>query len=126
MLESAITAKIRKALRARGIWAVKIHGSAEQESGLSDLVCCVPIAISVGQLREQLARHADSDMVCIGQFVSLEVKRPGLTATPLQEFVLQELRTYGAWTGVVHSVEEAIDAIAETNLRVYRDGRSAE
>lgn len=43
-----------------------------------------------------------------GQFVALEVKRPGLLPTPEQAVFLRNVRAGGGLAAVVHSPEEAL------------------
>jgi Holliday junction resolvase len=87
-LESAITADILKALRKAGAWAEKVHGGPMQSRGLPDIV---------GGYR--------------GRLIGLEVKRPGLDATPIQQHKLGKIATAGGYADVVHSVEEALKVI---------------
>jgi hypothetical protein len=46
-----------------------------------------------------------------GRFVGLEVKRPGLKATDLQESWAAEIRAEGGYVATVTSVEEAFAAV---------------
>lgn len=85
-LERVITDKILKALRARGGWWKKIHGSP-YSSGLPDIIGCWN-----------------------GQFVGLEVKRPSTrnSVTPGQQAALAAILDAGGVAGVVTSPEEAL------------------
>lgn len=53
-----------------------------------------------------VAGDPDIDACIQGRSLQLEVKRPGEDATPLQLKRLNEWRSAGALTSVVHSVEE--------------------
>jgi len=88
MKERAITDKIMRALRQRGIYVVKIHGGPMQQAGLPDLYCCV-----------------------CGWSLWLEVKRPGEQPTPLQRYETDKLKNAGAYAEVVTSVDGAIAAV---------------
>lgn len=83
--EAAIVRRVVAALRARGAWAEKIHGSPYQRAGLPDVDC-----------------------VYRGRAVKLEVKRPGERPTRVQLRVLGELQAAGAVTAVVTSDVEAL------------------
>lgn len=48
---------------------------------------------------------------CCGKAAHLEVKMPGRSAEPLQVATLYELEDAGAATGIVTSVEEALDFV---------------
>ncbi len=75
MTESEITRRMIRAFRARGAWAVKIHGGPHQTRGLPDILACYK-----------------------GQMIGIEVKRPNRknTVTPIQERTLRDLESSGA------------------------------
>lgn len=97
-MESSIVEKIQRAFTARGIFLVKIHGSAMQQSGIPDLVGCYN-----------------------GRFIGIEVKQPGHArkdlclrgecASPIQQYTIQEIREAGGVAFVAHSLAEAESAI---------------
>lgn len=99
-MEANVVAKISRALKARGAFVVKIHGSEMQQSGLPDLIGTIQ-----------------------GRFFGFEVKEPGHArrdlckraecATPIQLYTLQEIREAGGIATVVHSVEEVEAALLE-------------
>ena len=91
MTESQLQREIKKALKKRGCYAVKYHGSAYSEKGVSDLLGC---------------RYD-------GKMFALEVKLPTKrdTVTKLQQYQLDLASQAGAITGVVCSIEEAIDVV---------------
>lgn len=84
--EARLQRRIVKALKSRGVaaWRIRPMGLA----GWPDLYA----------LRDGVAYH-------------LEVKMPGGTATKLQARRLEELRAAGAVTGVVDSVESALEVV---------------
>ena len=86
-MERDAVARIKKALHARGVWIVKIHGGPNQPAGLPDLIG-----------------------VCAGRFIGLEVKDPLRPAavTALQRTTLDAIRAHGGIAGVVTTPEEAI------------------
>jgi hypothetical protein len=45
--------------------------------------------------------------IVVGQFIAIEVKRPGQKATPEQQNFIDTIRKLGGLAGVAHSVEEA-------------------
>ena len=87
-LEKSIVASISKALRARGAYVAKIHGSFYGSSGIPDLVCCYR-----------------------GHFIGLEVKRPGNKATPIQEAQMEGIRRAEGIAVVVTDVPSALDLL---------------
>ena len=88
--ERAIVDAILRDLKARGVWVTKTYGS-QLRRGLPDLICCVR-----------------------GRFVGLEVKRPGRTATPLQEEELRRITSAGGTARVVFSVADVAEIVADT------------
>lgn len=110
MAEATIVNAILKAYRARGAFAVKIHGSPVQPRIIDILAC--------------YKRY----------FIGLEVKQPGKKATRRQAYVLDQINNASGWALTVHSVPEAlipldsIDAVQErekTWLRAdYQSGTS--
>ena len=88
-LESAIVAKIMRALKTAGGWWVKTHGGAFQMAGIPDIIGCWR-----------------------GRFVALEVKRPKVgRPTKLQLLVLAAIRSAGGIAEIVTSAEEALNAL---------------
>jgi Holliday junction resolvase len=89
MLERNIVAKIKKALIEEGAKLIKIHGSSNMEAGTPDLIGCIK-----------------------GRCFAMEVKRDKHHhATNLQKMRLAEWAEAGALTGVVWSVEMALEVI---------------
>ncbi len=86
--ETLIVRKILKELQhTPGCYAFKSHGNRYQ-AGQPDILGCLR-----------------------GRSFALEVKVPGKDATPLQKSVLSWWSAAGALTGVVHSLEEAKEAL---------------
>lgn len=87
--EARLGEKIRAALEKRGAFVFKVHGSALMMTGLPDLIVC-----------------------CRGQYIGLEVKMPGNTASKVQEHVGFKILAAGGKWRVVYSVQDALDVIA--------------
>lgn len=92
MKESALTNKIIHALRVRGIYCEKIHGSVYQQAGLPDIWCVVD-----------------------GQLICLEVKLSRGIVSKIQKIQIERLRKAGAVAEVVRSLDEAL-AVVEGRL----------
>jgi Holliday junction resolvase len=88
MKEADLSRKIVKALRERGAWAEKIHGSAYQTVGLPDIVGC----------------HC-------GCFFGFEVKLPGRerNLTPIQAVTLAAIEKAGGVGVMITSVKQALE-----------------
>lgn len=86
--ERDIVAKIRKELQRRGWTVWKNHGSAYSEVGLPDL----------------MAVHR-------GEFIAIEVKRPGSKTTAPQRRWLRKLAEQGILAIVATSAQEVVDAL---------------
>jgi hypothetical protein len=90
-LESAVVKKILAALRSRGGFWFKIHGTPLMLAGLPDIVGCY-----------------------MGRFVAFEVKRgPGIPAKPIQDFTISRIRRAGGVALLIHSVQMALDELRE-------------
>ena len=87
--EAGLSRRIRKAIEARGGYAVTIHGSPMSRVGCPDLLVCWR-----------------------GRFVALEVKVPGNIPTKAQLRQMALIREAGGAAVTVHSVEEALSALA--------------
>lgn len=89
MLERVIVKKIKAALEAEGAKCLKTHGNPYLEAGTPDIVACYK-----------------------GRTVVLEVKRDEKhSPTKLQWQRLTEWGAAGAKTGVVWSVEQALEVL---------------
>lgn len=88
-LEKDIVNAIKKALTQNGAWVVKTHGSIHT-AGLPDLLACYQ-----------------------GRFIAMEVKRPSTrgTVTARQQAFLDAISEAGGTSGVVVSVEEALELL---------------
>lgn len=85
--EQAIQTAIKRALLARGCWAVKFPAGPLAAQGVPDLLVSVPPN---------------------GQMCAIEVKRPGNRPTPRQQRQIDALSATGARAGVATSVKEAL------------------
>lgn len=92
MTESQLTRRILKALKDHGGFWVKIHGSANQVTGLPDIVGCYK-----------------------GRFVGLEVKLPDGShkLSERQRLMLTRIEQQGGISAVVTSPRGALEAIWE-------------
>ena len=81
--ESALQRKIIAYLRGRGAYVFKAVGSAYQQVGTPDLLVCW---------------H--------GRFIGLELKIPGMDATPMQEHEIHKIREAGGCGVVITSVKD--------------------
>lgn len=89
--EKAIDARIQKAVRRRGAWSFKVHGSPKMRRGIPDRIVCYR-----------------------GRFIAVEVKQPGGTATELQRHELNMIDEAGGVAIVatdVETVEAAMDQV---------------
>jgi Holliday junction resolvase len=86
--ESRLQTSIQKALKRRGAFVFKIHGSEYMMSGLPDLIVCSN-----------------------GLFVGLEVKMPGERPSIRQGYVHGRIKAAGGTVAVVRSVQEALDVL---------------
>lgn len=87
--ESSLQEKIQQALRKRGAYVVKVHGSIFQPDTV-DLIVCFK-----------------------GRFVGLEAKILGNEATPRQAKRLRQIADAGGVASVVFSVEDAMRVLDE-------------
>lgn len=104
MLESTLVRKIKAALEAEGCKVIKIHGGPNMEAGTPDLIGCYP-----GK-----SDNFDGDDFWIeppGCF-AIEVKRDAKhKPTALQLKRLEEWKKAGAKTGVVWTVDMALEVV---------------
>lgn len=91
--ENRIVCSILTALRKRGIYARRIHGSAFQIPGFPDILCIIE-----------------------GRFLGLEVKTETGQLSKIQVHEIDLIRKAGGVAGVVRSVSEAM-AIVDDFLR---------
>lgn len=105
--ESKLSREIMSALRARGIWCMKIHGGPTMMAGAPDIVACVPTCICG---RVECLRH--SKLPKVGMFVGFETKTPtGGDPTPVQVRVHNNIRKAQGRVFVVRSVDDAVRAL---------------
>ncbi len=96
MNESGLTRNILRALRERGGFWFKTHGSAYQMAGLPDIIGCYN-----------------------GWFVALEVKIPGgeSKTTERQRHILSSISSNGGYSRVVSSKAGALEALDALSSR---------
>lgn len=88
--ENRIVTNILSALRKRGIYARRIHGSMFQVPGFPDILCCIN-----------------------GLFVTFEVKTEAGRLSKIQEHEIAKIRQAGGMAGVVRSVSETVAIVDE-------------
>jgi len=90
MNESTLTRQILAALRDRGGWWFKTHGSAYQMAGVPDIIGCYK-----------------------GRFIAFEVKIPGgeFKLSKRQRFILSRIDYNGGYSNVVSSKRGALEAL---------------
>lgn len=100
--ESKLSRAIMAALRARGVWCMKIHGGPTMMAGAPDIVACVPVA----------CHPLDDPQGITGIFVGFETKTPtGGDPTPIQAHQHDKIRAACGHVFVPRSVQDAVDAI---------------
>lgn len=86
--EARLQRRIQSALRARGAFVFKVHGSTHMMSGLPDLIVCWR-----------------------GQFIGMEVKMPGNGPSEVQKLRAREIRAADGFCFLVYSDEDALKAL---------------
>lgn len=94
--ESRLSRAIMTAMRARGIWCVKIHGGPLMAAGTPDILACVPVHTPGGS---------------IGVFVAFETKMPEGKVSLIQAHVHEKIKTAYGRVFVPRSVEDAVAAL---------------
>jgi hypothetical protein len=103
--ESKLSRQIMAALRARGVWCMKIHGGPTMMAGAPDIVACVPVDV-------ELHSGPFGEPAKFGLFVGFETKTPtGGDPTPVQQHVHQGIRNAHGVVFVPRSVEDAVKAL---------------
>jgi hypothetical protein len=93
MLESQLITRIEKAIKraCEGCYWIKMHGSAFTRAGMPDIF-----------------------IYWRNKTLAMEVKLPGKSPTRIQRVMLNRLARNGVYTGVVHSVDEAMTLLRDT------------
>lgn len=86
--ESRLSYKIQKALKKRGAWVFKVHGSEYQPAGIPDII---------GVYR--------------GQFIGVESKMPGNGPSEIQGFRMGQIARAGGLCVVAYDVSDALDLL---------------
>ncbi|MGX9924144.1 hypothetical protein ACWIG4_30320 [Streptomyces sp. NPDC002248] len=96
--EARISQAIMDALRVRGYFCFKVHGSEKMMAGLPDIICCIN-----------------------GMFLGLETKTPDKrkNTSPRQKFVHERIKGSRGFVHVVCSVPEAL-AVVEGMVAQHR------
>lgn len=107
--ESKLSRRIMAALRARGIWCMKIHGGPMTMAGAPDIVACVPVEINEA-VPDGIGIAVDQQWV--GLFIGFETKTPtGGDPTPIQRHVHDKIRAACGQVFVPRSVQDVVEAL---------------
>ena len=86
--EYRIVQNIKKLIRSRGGWCVKIHGGPYQDAGTPDLLACYK-----------------------GRFVAIEVKTARGVARPEQKIAQRAITGSGGYSLITHSIGDVADVL---------------
>jgi Holliday junction resolvase len=86
--EYRIVQNIKKLIRARGGWVVKIHGGPYQDSGTPDILACYK-----------------------SRFISIEVKTARGVARPEQRIAQEAIYAAGGYALITHLIGEVADVL---------------
>lgn len=86
--EYRIVQNIKKLIRARGGWCVKIHGGPYQDAGTPDILACYK-----------------------GRFVAIEAKTSRGVVRPEQRVAQQAITGSGGYALITHLVGEVADVL---------------
>lgn len=101
--EARLQRDIQYAIRDRGGFIFKVHGSEYMMAGLFDLIVCYR-----------------------GRFIGLEVKMPRGRVTERQQYVADICRAAGGITAVVYSVADALAALSVVDRQISAAQRVGE
>ena len=88
--EYRIVQNIKKLIRSRGGWVVKIHGGPYQDAGTPDLLACYK-----------------------GRFIAVEVKTARGVARPEQRAAQQAVAAAGGYSLITHLIGDVADVLDE-------------
>lgn len=97
--ESSIQSDILEYLKQVGAYAVKVHVSSYQSQGTPDVICCYK-----------------------GMFVAFELKKPGETASELQEHRIKQIRKANGYAYVADSLEKVKEVLYDID-RIQWNGK---
>lgn len=97
--ESSIQDAIIEYLKSVGAYVVKVHVSSYQSQGTPDILCCYQ-----------------------GIFIGFELKRPGETASELQEYRIEQIQRAGGVALVADSLEQVKEVLYDID-RVQWNGK---
>jgi hypothetical protein len=86
--EYRIVQNVKKLIRARGGWVVKIHGGAYQDAGTPDLLACYK-----------------------GRFIAVEVKTARGVARPEQRVAQRDIVKAGGYALITHLIGDVADVL---------------
>lgn len=97
-------------LRARGCYAVKIHGGPTMAAGTPDILACVPVGVDRA-VPDGIGITAQEDVV--GVFIGFETKMPEGKVSLIQAHVHEKIHHAYGRVFVPRSVEDAVAALYE-------------
>lgn len=86
--EYRIVQNVKKLIKSRGGWCVKIHGGPYQDAGTPDILVCYK-----------------------GHFIAVEVKTARGVARPEQRVVQQAITRAGGYALITHRIGEVADVL---------------
>lgn len=86
--EYRIVQSIKKLIRSRGGWCVKIHGGPYQDAGTPDILACYR-----------------------GRFIAVEVKTSRGVARPEQKITQQAITGSGGYAIITHLIGDVADVL---------------
>lgn len=86
--EYRIVQNIKKLIRSRGGWCVKIHGGPYQDAGTPDILACYK-----------------------GKFIAIEVKTARGVARPEQKITQQAIIGSGGYALITHLIGDVADVL---------------
>jgi Holliday junction resolvase len=86
--EYRIVRNIKKLIRSRGGWCVKIHGSPYQDSGTPDLLACYK-----------------------GRFIAIELKTSRGVSSPEQREAKRAITECGGYALITHLIGDVADVL---------------
>jgi hypothetical protein len=103
--ESKLSREILSCLRARGIFAFKVHGGPTMMAGLPDIIACMPTVAEV-----DYGTYVDD--AALGLFIGFETKTPsGGDPSAIQQRVHDNIKAAHGRVYVVRSVEDVLTAL---------------
>ena len=91
--EARLSRQIMKALKERGAWCFKVHGSEYQPAGIPDILGCYQ-----------------------GIMFGVETKMPGNKPSEIQNYRMAQMQKAGAVVVVAYSVNDALAVVHQIEI----------